>query len=245
MKTRALLLLLTALPLSADTLSEIKTALGRLGGTTPINATYSVQSNVKSAGKFGNVDAPVNVSAEVSHDASGLTVKIAQPLVKKATAETLTPAADGAARDALSAIGNLHIADALDFRDPLLGLLSIGQVTEEKRVLWNGRQARMLTLKMTEPEKKSGREIRIGKVTTEEDRLNVWVGDDLIPLAAERIRRQKGGFLMFKGESSTKTSYVFARAGDRLIMAKREETGGGNVMGQKIDEHTVTTVAIR
>ena len=246
MNTHALLLssMLVVSPLAADTLSEVKAALGRLGGTTPVSATYSVQSKVKSAGKFGNIESPVSVTAEVSHDANGLTVRIAQPLVKKATAETLAPAGDGDARSAVAAIGSLHIADALDFRDPLLGLLSIGTVTEEKRVLWNGRQARMLSLKMTEPEKKSGREIRIGKVTTEEDRMNVWVGDDAIPLAAERIRRSKGGFLMFKGETSTKTSYVFARAGDRLVMAKREEVGGGNVMGQKIDEHSVTTVAV-
>src|SRR5687767_6153961 len=114
MNIRALLLL-AALPLSADTLSDVKAVLGRLGGTTPVQATYTVQANVKSRGRFGNVDAPVNVSAEVLSDASGLTVKIAQPLLKKATAETLNPAGDGAGRDAVAAIGNLHIADALDF----------------------------------------------------------------------------------------------------------------------------------
>ena len=244
MKTRALLLLL-ALPLSADTLSDVKAAVGRLSATTPVNATYTVQSNVKSSGKFGNVDAPVSVSAEVSQDPTGLTVRLAQPLLKKASAEMLTPGGDTASRSNISAVDNLQIADALDFRDPLLGMLAMGKVTEEKRVLWSGKQARMLVLKIEEPQRKSAREIRLGKVSTEEDRLSVWIGDDLIPLAAERVRRQKGGFLMFKAETATKTSYVFTRAGDRLVMAKREETGGGTVMGQKIDEHTVTTVAIR
>ena len=249
MKKRApffLLALAFAYTASADTLADVKAALARLNATQPLRGTYSARNEVKSAGKFDNSQSARDAAFEVVQDSTGVHLTIPPALVTKAGSEAKAlAAADTSGRSAIGAIDPLDIVDAVDFRDSLLGLLSIGKVAEEKRGAFNGRNVRLLVLKLSQPERKSGGEVRLGKSSREEDRLTLWLGDDDVPLGAERVTKTKGGFLIFRFESTNRTSHVFGRRGDRIYLARSEESGAASGMGQKIDSKAVMTLTVQ
>lgn len=249
MPTRSLVFLFAlslASRASADTLANVKAALARLNATQPIRATYSARAEVKSAGKFDNSQSARDAAFEVVQDAGGIHVTIPPALVAKAADEVkLLGTKQHEARSAIRGIEPLQIVDSLDFRNSLLGLLAIGKVTEEKRGAFDGRSVRLLILKLTEPERKSGGEVRLGKSSREEDRLTLWLGDDDVPLGAERLTKTKGGFLIFRYESTSKETYVFGRRADRFYLAHSEETGAASGMGQKIDSKSSMTLTVQ
>lgn len=248
LKRVPLLLLVSSLAsaASADTLSNVKSALAKLTATQTVRATYSARNEVKSAGKFDNSQSARDTAFEIVQDAAGVHVTIPAALVKRAGAEAKAlDSKDTSARSAVGGIQPLEIVDAIDFRDSLLGLLAIGKVTEEKSGAFNGRTVRLLVLKLTQPERKSGGEVRLGKSSREEDRLTLWLGDDDVPLGAERVTKTKGGFLIFRYESSSKVTHVFGRRGDRFYLARSEETGAASGMGQKIDSKAVMTLTVQ
>lgn len=228
-------LALVALPLHADTLSDLKAAVGRLNGRQPIHATYATDSNVQASGKFANQASVRNVTAEVTHDGSGVTIAFPQALIDKSRSDD---------EDDLLSIRLMSVADALDFRGALLDLLNHGAPIEEKRVVFRGKAARQLVLKLNFPPRKSGNSITIGSVKIAEDRLTVWVGDDNLPLAAERFKKTSAGFLMFHADSTDRSSYTFSRSGDRLILARLETNGSGSAMGQNIAQKFVQTMTV-
>lgn len=231
---------------SADTLANVKTALARLNANQPIRATYSARTELKSAGKFDNSQSARDTAFEVTQDAGGVHVTIPQTLVAKAAEESkVLGTKEHAARSAISGIAPLAIVDALDYRNTLVGLLAIGKVVEEKRGAFDGRPVRLLVLKLTEPERKSSGEVRLGKSSREEDRLTLWLSDDDVPLGAERVMKTKGGFLIFRYESTSKETFVFGRRADRLYLARSEETGAASGMGQKIDSKSVMTLTVQ
>jgi hypothetical protein len=229
---RLIVMLCIALPLSADTLADVKAALSRLTARTPLRATWSHDSNDSTTGKFANGKTSHHVSVEAMQDAGSFRVEIPRALLDKT----------GDERDALSSVSPLGISDDLDFADTFTTLLNTGTMTEEKRVLWNGAPARLLVLQLKEPKRE--REITIGKVSFLENRLSVWIGADNVPLAAEHSRKTSAGFLMFHGDVTTKRAWQFARRDDHFIVTRREDWTSFSGLGQQGQAHSVITVAI-
>jgi hypothetical protein len=229
---------LFAVAAQGDTFGELKAAVGRLGARQAVRATYASEVKVKASGKFANEARSRNVSAEVAHDANGITISVPEALVDKASRGL-----DDAARNAIDAIRAMDIVDALDYRGTLLQMLNHASVAEEKRVAFRGKPARLLVLKLNMPRRK-GNEIAIGSEKVAEDRLNIWIGDDNLPLAAERTTKSTAGFLFFHSDSSERTSITFAQAGDRLIVARLETSANGSGMGQNFDESSLQTVTV-
>jgi hypothetical protein len=229
----------------ADTVGDLKSAVGRLAAKQPVRATYATQSAVKTAGHLGNVNTARTVSIEVAHDAGGISLTIPQPLLDKAAAEARTEkgAAENVSRGAISSIRPQEVVEALDFRETFLWLLSHGTVAEEKRVAFRGKPARLLVLTLHVPERKMNG-IQLGTVKIEEDRLSVWIGDDNLPLAAERAQKNTAGFLLFHATRSARTSYTFAHTADRLVLARMETSGSGSGMGQTFDDSGVQTMTL-
>src|SRR5690349_3509965 len=91
----AAICVLTAVRAGADTLGDIRTALSQLPAKQPIRATFATEQLVKSAGRFANENTSRNVSAEVVHDAAGVTITIPQELLDKVSrAATATKASE-------------------------------------------------------------------------------------------------------------------------------------------------------
>jgi hypothetical protein len=238
----ASLVVFIAASASADTLSDLKNAVMRLQARQPVRATWRSEMTMKSAGRFSTANAARSVTAEVTHDGSGLAILIPQSLVDQASRT------DGAQNEeAVNALGSINasqILNLLDHRNSLVTLLTHATVIAERREPYEGRSARVLDLRLNVPLLKSKSTIQIGSVKVTEDLLRVWVADNGLPLAAHRTRKTTAGFLMFHADAGQQTRLTFATAGDRLVITREEMNGSGSGLGQSVDGRSVETLTI-
>ncbi|HEU4522616.1 MAG TPA: hypothetical protein VFT12_11475 [Thermoanaerobaculia bacterium] len=232
MRLQLTICLLAAFSAGASTLDDINAALRPLEGKQPIRATFGVQQQVKSAGRYANDTITRTAAADIAADASGLTVTMSQAFLAQAT------------EDEIGAIQTIPIVEALNFRDPMTTLLKGAKVEQEKRVVFRGKAARLLTLKLSTEPRKERNSITIGSVKSD-DRMNLWIGDDNLPIAAERDRKTSAGIMFVRGTFTSEDSYTFARAGDRLVLTRLESKEGGSGMGQTVDKRSIQTVTLR
>ncbi len=232
--------MLTALRGGADTLGDMRIAVSRLSAKTPVRATFAFRSFSKASGRFANDKVRRNVSVEVAHDAAGISITVPQTLLDEVS--RARNRGDASAQNLIGSIGTAGIADALDFRDSFLAMLDHAVVTREERILFQGKPARHLLLKLQPPPKQSGT-IEIGTVKTD-DELSLWIGDDSVPLAAERTQKSTAGFMFFHGTYSGRTNYTFAHTANRLMVARREASGSGAGLGQNVETTDVQTLTL-
>ena len=231
---------MVALRAGADTLGDVRAAVSRLSAKTPVRATFASRQFSKASGRFANENVQRNVSAEVAHDAAGVSITVPQTLLDEVS--RARNRGDASAQYLIGAIGTVAITDALDFRDSLLAMLNHAVVTREDRIAFQGKPARHLLLKLQPPAKKSGT-FEIGTVKTD-DELSLWIGDDSLPLAAERTQKSTAGFMFFHGTYSGRTNYTFAHTANRLVLARIETSGSGAGLGQNIETTDVQTLTL-
>lgn len=240
---RLLLVLFAALPLHADALSDVRTALSRLGATTPIRITYEVQRNEVSEGKFENVKYGGKAAIDIESDGASMRLVIGKPILesvaKELDARAKDPNVNTPNERALGEITTVNAALTIDAAPTLLRLMDDAKVVADSAGTWAGKPARVVVLKLAD-KKRTGP----GKITMLEDKLTLWLGTDHVPLAAEHIRAAKFSFLVFKTEQRTKRSWHYARSGDRLVGARFEETENVSGMGQKGNDTLIATARI-
>jgi hypothetical protein len=238
---------LLALPAHADTLSDLRTALAPLAGTSPIRARVTVERTRKSEGRFANQVSNATISYDATSDAEGIHLTFAPALLARAEQELREHEADTkkpqGIHNAIADIDTVGVAETLDFRGHLLRLLAIGQTVSETHTLYRGVQARVVTLKLTPKLAKEATSVFHVKFT--EDRLTLWVAADGVPLGAERQQKGNAGFLFLRGDMSSHDLWTFSRTGDRLIVTRHENSFLGTGFGQRGEGRTVQTVAVR
>jgi len=232
---------------SADTLSDVRTALASLQASSPARATFEMQRYRKAQGRFANNQTSGGITVSVASDADGLHLTFPAQLLEKANKEADARESDAKAstvsRAAIDELDATSVAESLDFRPPLLRLLSIAKPVSETRVMWRGVPARLVVMKLTPKLTKEA--TSIWHVNFSEDRLNLWVGNDNVPLAAERLQKGSAGFLFLRGEMSNQESWTFAHVADRLIVARYESAFAGSGFGQKGEGKTVQVLTLR
>ncbi|MBV8517486.1 MAG: hypothetical protein JO197_08810 [Acidobacteria bacterium] len=240
---RLSVLLVLALPLHADVVADVRTALTRLTARDPIHATYEVQRAVKNEGKFDNDSFDGRAAVELEGDASGFRVIVPRALVdvmeRELQSHAHNPKQPTPTVNAMRDFGPVDTADAIDFAPTLLQLLDGATLASDKTSAWQGKPARAITFRLADR-----RESDVGKETIAENRLTLWVGTDLIPLGAEHVRSSKFSFLIFHGEATTRRLWTLARLGDRLVRVRRESSESGSGMGQKSNEQSVAVVRV-
>lgn len=245
MRTAILVLLAAALPLRADSFGDLKATVGGMRGTAPIRAMVELQQMEVDRSKKPAETVSGAAAVEAAVDGEGLHVAYAPALVAKVAREQADRQADSERHAptvrAVAELGPLAIAERLDFGRTLLGMLTKAELLSEKRVVLDGRPARLLALKVKTQTPKT----KIGHVEILEDSLNVWMGDDNVPLAAHRTERWSGGILFLKANVSQTTKWSFARRDDRLVAVRTEEKNNQNGFGEDSDETKVITVAMR
>jgi len=192
---------LAALRAGADTLGDVRAAVSHLSAKPPVRATFQSKSFSAASGRFGNDKVQRNVSAEVAHEAAGVSITVPQTLLDEVS--RARNRGDASAQNLIGSIGTVAITDALDFRDSFLAMLDHAVVTREERIPFQGKPAQHLLLKLPPRPKQSGT-IDIGTVKTD-DELSLWVGDDSLPLAAERTQKTTAGFMFFHGTYARKS----------------------------------------
>jgi len=230
-----------------DVVADMRAAISQLRATRPIHVSIDVQQSRKSEGRFANQQFTGTASLDVIEDDAGLHITFPRALLEKADREsrehTADPRKQTPTRAAVNDTEATDIADAVNFAPPFLRLLDTATRISETRGVRDGRPVRVVVLKITPklpPEATS-----IFSVKFTEDKMTVWLGDDNIPIAAERIQRGTAGFLFIKGSMTSRSSWIFAHHGDRLVLLRDDSSYAGSGFGQKGEGRTVQVVTVR
>lgn len=243
MRRTAILLLLFALPAAADTLTDTRTALSRLGAQQTIRATYEIKRNAANEGRFNNDKFNAAAAVEIESDRNGLRVAFSRALLEQAEREQIAQNRNGKAvtpvLSILSEIEPVGTSTMVDFAPSLLRMIEGAKAMEDRGGTFGGKPAHILILKLADPP-----DTGFGKRTYTENRLTLWLDDDRLPLGAELQRTAKFSFLVIRFQSKVKRSWHFSTVGDRLVAVRYEGQESGNGMGQKVNEAVVETVSV-
>jgi hypothetical protein len=240
-------LLLPSIPLGAETVADMRAALSQLRATKPIHVSMDVQRSRKNEGRFANQQFTGSASIDVVEDEAGLRMTFPRAILERADRESREHTTDPRkTTPTLAAINDTQatdVADAVDFAGPFLRLVDTAKKLSETRGMHDGRPVRVVVLKLTPklpPEATS-----IFSVKFTEDQMTVWLGDDNIPVAAERIRRGTAGFMFIKGSMTNRSTWTFTRYGDRLVVLRDDTSYAGSGFGQKGEGRSVQVVTVR
>lgn len=244
MMNRAALLLLLALPLAADPLGDVRAAVGKLTAREPIKATYEYQRSVANEGKFADDKFSGKAIVELEGSDGGYHIVFPRLLLDQVERERLArvknPSQQTPTANALREIEPVATADAIDFAPTLLRLLDGSKLVSDLQGTWGGKPARVLVVRVPDRlDKDDAKRVKIG-----ENKLTLWLGSDLVPLAVEHLYNAKFSFLVFKGETKEKKSWHLARVTDRLVRTRFESTQNSSGMGQKGNEAVVATLRV-
>jgi hypothetical protein len=237
-------LLLFALPLAADPIADVRAALTRLPAREPIRATYELQQSVNNQGKFDNDVFTGKTSVELEGGESGMRLLFPSAVLtqialeqdaKNHNSNLKTPTVT-----AMREIDPVETANAIDFAPVLLRLLDGANLVSDAQSTWQGKPARAMVLRVKDHLDDDDK----GRVKISENRLTLWLGPDLVPLAAEHLVNAKFSFLIFKGESKQRKSWHLAHVADRLVRVHYESQQTSSGMGQKGNETIVATLRV-
>jgi hypothetical protein len=239
-------ILILPLAAHADAFSDLKSAVSALHGTHPVQATVEMQRTRKSAGRFVNQESVGTATVDVASDAEGLRISVSKALLDRAGRETREHQIDtkrpASTRDTLDDLDAVALAENIDFSQAFLRLVALGKAVSESRVTFQGKPARILVMKVTEPTREA---TTMFHVNFSDDWLTIWVGDNNLPIAAERRQKGSAGFLFIRGEMSSRHVWSFSRHDDRLIVTHYEMTYLGSGFGQRGEGRTIETITVR
>ncbi|HEV7239195.1 MAG TPA: hypothetical protein VGQ36_08140 [Thermoanaerobaculia bacterium] len=242
--TRTAVLFLLALPLAADPLGDVRAAVGKLTAREPIRATYEYQRTVVNEGKFGDANFAGKAVVELEGNDSGYHIVFPRTLLdqveREKVAKIRNPEQETPTANALREIEPVETADALDFAPTLIRLLDGSKVVSDAAGTWQGKPARVLVVRVPDRLSKDD----AGKMKIGENRLTLWLGSDLVPLAAEHLFNAKLSFLIFRAELKEKKSWHLARVADRLVRTRYEAHQNSSGMGQKGNETVIATLRV-
>ncbi len=243
----ASIFLLVSSPLHAESIAEMRAAISQLRATRPIHVSLDVQRSRKNEGRFANQQFTGTASLDVVEDDSGLRITFPRPILEKAEREsrehTADPRKTTPTRAAINDTQATEVADAIDFAGPFLRMLETATKVSEVRGVREGRPVRVVVLKLTPklpPEATS-----IFSVKFTEDKMTVWIGEDNIPVAAERIQRGTAGFMFIKGSMTNRESWIFTRYADRMVVVRDDTAYAGSGFGQKGEGRSVQVLTVR
>jgi len=243
----ALAFLCFSLTARADVVTDMRAAVSQLRATRPIHVSIDVQQSRKNEGRFANQQFTGTASMDVVEDDAGLHITFPRAILERADREsrehTADPRKQTPTRAAVNDTEATEIADAVDFAGPFLRLIDTARKVSETRTMRDGHSVRLVVLKLTPklpPEATS-----IFSVKFTEDQMTVWLGDDNLPVAAERIQRGTAGFMFIKGSMTNRSSWTFAHVGDRLVVLRDDSAYAGSGFGQKGEGRNVQVVTVR
>jgi hypothetical protein len=241
------LLALAAGPLPADSLTDMRNALAQLRATKAIHATLDVQRSRKSEGRFANQQFTGSMTIDVVADEAGLRITFPHAVLDRSEREARERQADARktepTRSAINETQPTDVADSLNFAPSMLRLLEVGTRLSETRSMRDGRPVRVLVLKLTPklpPEATS-----VWNVKFTEDGMTVWIGEDNLPVAADRMQRGSAGFMFIKGQMTNHHTWTFAHIADRLVVIREESSYAASGFGQRGEGKNVDTLTVR
>ena len=84
-----------------------------------------------------------------------------------------------------------------------------------------------------------------GSVGVKEHHLNVWIGDDNIPLAAEQVQEATPRVLFFHGSMMFRESWLFTHVTDHLVIIRSDSSHTFDMLGQKSSGESSEVLTLR
>lgn len=223
-------LVLVPLLARADALTDLRSTLGQLAATTPVHGSFELTSTSTNSDEEQPFNGKVAVGFEAGE--AGLRILYPKATLLQATQEARTEAVDPdhqtPARSGMSRIHALHLAELLDAAAALGVELQSAQLVEARPSNYRGKAARLVVLKLT-PKMSKGTAKHVKKLDAS---MSLWLGDDGVPVASERVVTLKMSFMLIGFENDQKESWTYQRAGDRLLATRYDETQKNDGFGQ-------------
>lgn len=240
-----LLALATALlspPAWADGLADLKTALARLQGSTPIKGQFELNLQRRQGEGADAEESQAQLSVTLEDGPQGLQVLFGRELLARIEAEQRAVADNPKAKTfTLNALNELQVSDlkrVIAAAPAMVRTLQAARFKEEKPEAWNGKPARLLSFEMP-LDKLPERQRKYVKQF--DASFEVWIAADGTPLAS-RVRQRVSGraFVVVSFQSNNDEDRVFGVVGDRLVMLQQETRSTASGAGEK-DDRKLTT----
>ena len=231
----------------ADALTDLKGALARLQGQSPLRAQVEAKTwNRQGEGKdLDETHGAASVSIE--EGARGLTVVYSKDMLSKLEAEERSKERDPKVKTptlaALSEVNSSSLRPMLSAAGVLSRSIEKAVFKTEKPDTYNGRSARVLRFelpvdKLSEKDRKY--------IKNYEGVLEVWIAEDGTPLASRSsVAIGARAFMVVSFDTKNDEDWVYTVVGDRLVALKKETRTSGSGMGEKGEGKTVKTLQVQ
>jgi hypothetical protein len=230
---------LLAFSARGDAVADLRATLAKLAGRDSLHASFDITRSRHANGRFLTENFQGSASIEVDGDANGVRITVPRATVDRATderaAHAIDPQRSAPTSSVLEEVIPLSAANAINSAHPLLHLLQRGALIEQRSEAFQGKQARVLVLRLP----KSSGSSADGAVSVEDDRLTIWMSSDNMPLAAERVRKGKVGIMLLHADTLRREQWTYVVRGDHLCTARLEDRSTVSGLGQNGDAATV------
>lgn len=231
----------------ADGLSDLKGALARLQGQTPLKAVVDAKTwNRQGEGKDLE-ETQGSASVLIEESTRGLQVLYSKEMLGKLEAEERSKEKDQKAKTpTLAALGEVNssaLRPMISAAGHLSRNLEKAMFKGEKVDNFNGKPARVLNFeisidKLTEKERKYMKKF--------ESNFDVWIAADGTPLASRAAQKVEGrAFIVISFEAKNEEEWVYGTVGDRLVALRRESKNSGSGMGERGETKTIKTLQVQ
>jgi hypothetical protein len=231
----------------ADGLSDLKTALARLQGQTPLKAVVEAKTwNRQGEGKeLEETHGAASVSVEES--ARGLHVLYSKEMLAKLEAEERLKEKDSKAKtptlSALNEVNSSALRPMISAAGSLTRSMEKATYKSEKLDSFNGKPARLLSFELS-IDKLSEKDRKYMKKF--DGHLDIWIAADGTPLASRQTQAISGrAFVVISFEMKNEEEWIYSTLGDRLIALKKESKNSGSGMGEKGEGKVTKTLQIQ
>ena len=242
MRLIAAFLLLAPFSARADALADLRATLTRLTATTPAHGAFDVTSTSTDSDEGQAFQGKASVGFEIGD--AGLRILYPKGTLlqadQEARAEAVDPDRQTPVRSGMGRIRALELAELLDAAAMLNVVLLNAQLIESKVTTYRGKATHLEVMKLS-PKVSKGSSKHIKKF---DGTLSVWLGDDGVPIAGERVLSVKASFMLMSFQQDQKENWEYARSGDRLVATRHEETQKSDGLGQHSSSHIVHVVRL-
>ncbi|MFZ6847844.1 hypothetical protein [Undibacterium sp. RuRC25W] len=231
----------------ADGVGDLKTALGRLQGSTALKAVLEAKSwNRQGEGKKAE-EMQANASVTIEDTTRGLQVLYSKELLSRLQAEERAKERDPNTKmpvtNTLKEFNSTELRPLVSAASNLSHRLETAVFKTEKTDILNGKSTRLLTFDIP-VEHLSEKERKYLK--TYEGKLEVWIDSDGTPLASRTSESMKGSaFVVISFEAKEDESLVYGVSGDRLIILKKESKNVSSGAGERNEIRVVKTLQVQ
>jgi hypothetical protein len=231
----------------ADGLSDLKTSLASLQGSTSLKAGIEVKTNGRRGEGKSLEETTGQASLSIENNARGLHVSYSKDtltlLDNEERAKEKDPKKKTPTLTAMSLVNTAALRQMASSASQLSRSIENATFKGEKLDSFNGKPARLLNFEISidklDPKEREA-------VKKYEATLDVWVAADGTPLASKSHQhRSIRAMLVISMEIIDDVELVYGVIGDRLVTLKKDSKNSGAGMGEKGDTKTVTTLQIQ